>query len=432
VTHEWRPTDSLVRAGVCSVLLVLVAVLTGRPDLLVLGVPLLALAVASAATRPGTVPRASSRLLHQTLREGEGTTLRVRVDGAEDVEHAVVALAEERWVVHRPPLGVVGTTAPVPPVEQLLVDVPLASLRWGRRPAGHGAVTATGGWAGFQSGPFELEPTLLTTLPAPGPFGSRAPAPHPIGLVGTNPARRPGDGSEFAGIRPFHPGDRLRRLQWPVSLRTGTLHVTSTVAEEDSSVLLIVDSGVEIGASRGLGGSSSSLDVAVRAAGAVGEHYLHRGDRVGLRVLGSTSQNVVPTAAGRRHLRRLLETLTRIVPGEARDTDAARMSFRVSAGGIVIVLSPMLSETAIAATVTLAQRGLDVIVVDTVPQPLDLGDEDPLVRLAWRMRALEREGLLGKVRRAGIPVVAWRGPGTLDEVLRMLARRASSAKLARR
>jgi hypothetical protein len=39
------------------------------------------------------------------------------------------------------------------------------------------------------------------------------------------------------------------------------------------------------------------------------------------------------------------------------------------------------------------------------------------------MRLLERRALLGRAERSGIPVVAWRGPGTLDEVLRRLRRR---------
>jgi hypothetical protein len=42
------------------------------------------------------------------------------------------------------------------------------------------------------------------------------------------------------------------------------------------------------------------------------------------------------------------------------------------------------------------------------------------------MRSLEREDVLDRVRRAGIPVVPWRGRGTLDEVLRRLGRRATA------
>jgi hypothetical protein len=48
------------------------------------------------------------------------------------------------------------------------------------------------------------------------------------------------------------------------------------------------------------------------------------------------------------------------------------------------------------------------------------------------MRLLEREALLLRVSRAGVPVVPWRGPGTLDDVLRGLGRRARRPRLAAR
>jgi uncharacterized protein (DUF58 family) len=147
-------------------------------------------------------------------------------------------------------------------------------------------------------------------------------------------------------------------------------------------------------------------------------------------VLGSTRRNVVTTSAGRRHLRVVLDTLATVVPGEHRDVDPSRMRFQVSAGSMVIVLSPLLSATAVAATTTLASHGLDVVVVDTLPEGLEMGD-DPRRRLAWRMRLLEREQVLAKVQRAGIPVVAWRGPGTLDQVLVRLGRRSSMPRVAR-
>lgn len=427
----WRPTHALLRAALASLVLILVAVFTGRSDVLVLAVPLLLCAVMSVVRRPTVLPHADNRLLHASLREGEATIVRTTVSGTDAVEQVALALTRHRWSVVRPVDGVTGAS-PAEAETQVVLDVPLASMRWGRRRVGDAMVAATSSWAGFRWGPVPLGAHTLTTLPSPGQFHTRAPAPHPIGLVGTNPARRPGEGTEFAGIRPFSPGDRLRRIQWPVSLRTGTLHVTSSVAEEDSSILLVLDAGIEIGAGTGIQGSPSSLDVAVRAAGAIAEHYLHRGDRVGLRVLGSTPHNAVPTGAGGRHLRRILDILAQVVPGEKGDTDPARMHFGASGGAVVIMLSPMLSEQAVSATVTLARRGLDVIVVDTIPENLELPGDDALVRLAWRMRLLEREALLAKVRRAGIPVVAWRGPGTLDEVLRRLGRRASMPRLVRR
>jgi uncharacterized protein (DUF58 family) len=421
----WRPTTSLVRAALASAAFAVLAVVAGRPDLLVLAAPLLVHAVAGVVRRPVRVPVATTRLGTDTVREGEGTSWTVGIEGAEDVEHAVAALTPHRWLAARPASGVTAATS-ADGASRLDVRLELASLRWGRASFGQGLVGATSAWGGHHWGPLPVPAQVLTTLPLPAVFDSGAPSPHPIGLVGTHPARRRGDGSEFESIRPFQPGDRIRRVQWRVSLRTGTLHATSTVAEEDASVLLLVDSGVEVGVSGGLNGASSTLDVAVRAAGAVAEFYLVRGDRVGLRVLGSTRRNVLPTAAGRRHLRRLLGTLAHVVPGETRALDLGGVRFAVPAGSIVLVFSPMLSQASLVATTTLASRGLDVVVVDCLPADLDLGEHDARVALAWRMRALEREDVLDRVRRAGIPVVPWRGRGTLDEVLRRLGRRAKA------
>ena len=428
---RWQPTTTLVRTSLSSGTLALLAVVTGRPDLLVLAVPLLLHAVAAVVRRPAIVPTATTRLGATAVREGEGVNLHLDVDHADDVEHTTLAVTPHRWLTARPATGLVGTSL-ARGEQRLRLSLPIASLRWGRRSVGDGLVGAMAPWAGYVWGPTPLTSHMLTALPQPAVFDSRAASPHPIGLVGVHPARRRGDGSEFESIRPFQPGDRLRRVQWRVSLRTGNLHVTSTVAEEDASVLLVVDSGVEVGVSGGMRGSASTLDVAVRAAGAVAEHYLIRGDRVGLRVLGSTGRNVVHTASGRRHLRRVLETLARVVPGENRDLDTERMRFHVTAGSIVLVFSPMLSRASLAATTTLASRGLDVVVVDCLPADLDLGQDDPRVALAWRMRMLERDDLLARVRRSGIPVVAWRGRGTLDEVLRGLGRRGRAPVLVRR
>ena len=426
----WRPTNALLRAALVSAVLLVGGVVFSRPDLLVLGVPLLVHAVGGVLHRPTRVPRARARLGHAAIREGEGTHLHVALDDAADVEYAAVALAPRRWWRPRPASGVFGAAA-VPRADRQELSIPVASLRWGRQVVGEGVVGATSAWAGYRCGPVDLAPVPLTTLPMPGRYDGTAPTPHPIGLVGTNPARRPGGGSEFASIRPFAPGDRLRRVQWRVSLRTGALHVTSTVAEEDASVLLLVDSGVEIGVSGGTLGAASSLDIAVRAAGAVAEHYLRRGDRVALRALG-VSPVSVPAASGDRHLRRVLDSLARIVPGDVRDADPRRMRFRVPAGTVVVLFSPMLSEQAMVAVTTLAQRGLTVIVVDTLPQDLELTDTSAPLALAWRMRLVERDALLARVGKTGTPVVAWRGPGTLDEVLRRLGRRASLPRLVRR
>ena len=114
--------------------------------------------------RPGTTPAVRHWPVHRTLREGEGTTVRARMTAAADVEHAVVALAPHEWWATKPASGVLGVT-PSPRVDELTVDVPVATLRWGVRAVGDGLAAAVGPWAGYRWGPYALLPVILTTLP---------------------------------------------------------------------------------------------------------------------------------------------------------------------------------------------------------------------------------------------------------------------------
>jgi hypothetical protein len=82
------------------------------------------------------------------------------------------------------------------------------------------------------------------------------------------------------------------------------------------------------------------------------------------------------------------------------------------------------------------QRALPVVVVDTLPADatpkVPEGADPRVVDLAWRMRRLERDQVLAGLAGLGCPVIAWRGSGTLDDVLRRLARRASAPRVVTR
>ena len=280
---------------------------------------------------------------------------------------------------------------------------------------------------GYRWGPVLLPGQSMSVLPSTAPLDSRAEVPQPVGLVGRHRSRRQGEGTEFAAIRPFHAGDRLRRINWRVSLRSGALHVVTTRAEQDAGVLLVVDALADHGRSAGVDGVASSLDVTVRAAAAIAEHHVRMGDRVSLRVIGA-SHVYAGYGAGQRHLRVLLGRLARVQAGEPRDLAPERLHLRATAGTVVIVLSPMLTDAMGTAVALLARRRLPVMVVDTLPPdvvPAAVEGTDPVIAgLAWRLRRLDREQQLARLPALGCPVVTWRGPGTLDEVMRRLARRA--------
>jgi uncharacterized protein (DUF58 family) len=423
---------ALSRSLVGGAAMTLTALTFGRPDLLVLGAPLVLISVWSLMKRPSDDPMPETSLGHRSLREGEATTWHTRMTVVPGMEQAVVTVAVTSWMEVAPSTGMwARTVRPNSIGAEIRLDVKLRSRRWGRREVGSGLVAASSAWGAFRFGPIESAPRTLWTLPMPTTFDAKAPTPSPNGLVGLNRSRRAGEGSEFATIRAFQPGDRLRRIHWPVSLRTGVLHVASTWADQDSHVMLLVDAHNDLGESGGLGREASSLDVTVRASAAIAEHYLHRGDRVGMRVFGALNVARLPAMAGRSHLRRVLDTLASIEAGTDRRLNTTKVTGDLPAGTLVVVLSPLVSPDALTYAVALARRGLSVIIIDTLPDEAG-PHQDASVALAWQIRRLERESEIRRVQQSGIPTVPWRGPGSLDQVLRDLGRRSSAARMARR
>ena len=88
----------------------------------------------------------------------------------------------------------------------------------------------------------------------------------------------------------------------------------------------------------------------------------------------------------------------------------------------------MLGTAGLATVAGLVQRGHSVIVIDTLPDGAFAG-ETPWRTLAVRVRLLERRTEIDRLSDLGVPTLAWRGPGTLDEVLRDVARLASAPRV---
>jgi uncharacterized protein (DUF58 family) len=425
VLGAWEPTAAHQRAIVLAGVGALLAALGRRPDLLVIVAPLAVAAVWGQLTRPREPARATARLASTTLREGEVVGLAVTVEPVPADVQGVVTVARVPLVDRQPDSGVAA-------LEQGRALVGLRSTRWGRRRVGTVEVCLTSGWGAFRSGPDELPDLMTTTLPVPATFEANAPTPHPRGIVGLNRSNRPGSGSEFSTIRPFQPGDRLRRISWPVSLRTGALHVTSTYGDEDAHVVLLVDAFSDLGPREGIDGRPTSLDVTVRAAGAISEHFLRSNDRLTLRTFGSAEVPTLGTGSGTRHLRRVLDTLALITPATERRDSGERALRGVDPTALCLVLSPLIDQSMVDLAHTLAARGRTIVIVDTFPDHLVGSDGNTYESLAWRMRLLTREAQVVSLRLRGVPVVPWVGPRSLDHVLRDISRRAAAPRLSRR
>lgn len=410
------------RSAIVAVVLIAIALLFRRPDLLVLATPAAVVTVWSALTRPMQIPVFEDHLGHTTIREGDATSWRTEVSDAHDVDLVAIAAEDMDWFQRSPSRG--SATAAVNH-GVASVGLQVRSVRWGRRYLDPLTVTASSSWGAFELST-ELRPQPIITLPTPAVFDSTAPVRPTNGLVGSYRSVRPGEGSEFASVRSFQAGDRMRRINWSRSLRSDGLQVNATSADQDSHVALVVDLAEDLGISEGIEGRASSLDITVRAAGAIAEHYVRGGNRVSLRSFDPAVRIALPPAAGQAHLRRVLDTLARVNAPAGRFARTGGRS--MSTAEVTVVLSPLVSTQALDRAVALGRRGGSVVVVDTLPDHV-IDDEDPLLALAWRIRLLERRRELRRAQEVGIMVTQWRGPGSLDHFLRNVARQSSAPRV---
>jgi uncharacterized protein (DUF58 family) len=281
-------------------------------------------------------------------------------------------------------------------------------------------------------------PLGVKVFPTTEPFEADDAMPRAAGLPGFHRSRRPGEGGELAGVRVFSPGDRLRRIDWRVSLRTRQLHVVSTLSERDAEIVVLLDLLYEAGRSGGVFGRRSVLDLTVRAAAGIADHYLRRGDRVSFVEYGGYSRRLRPSS-GHRHFVTTLEWLLDVRSRGGIESPAALFGAHViSPNALVVVLTPLVDERSAAMLAGLARSGRVVIAVDTLPpeqlnaldRPVASGlmtgnDVTAIAAKIWR---LERANTIDALREHGVPVVAWTNEGSLDEVLRQVSRVAASPK----
>ena len=123
-----------------------------------------------------------------------------------------------------------------------------------------------------------------------------------------------GDGTELAQVRPYVPGDDVRRIEWNVTARTRVPHVRVQLAERVLVTWLVLDTS----ASMQFGTADRrKADVAEGVALAVGHVATRRGNRLGLVTFGDSRPRTAPPKQGRVALLGLLASL-REEPDEAQ------------------------------------------------------------------------------------------------------------------
>jgi uncharacterized protein (DUF58 family) len=231
-------------------------------------------------------------------------------------------------------------------------------------------------------------------------------------FAGSEVARVKGEGVEYADIRDFVPGDRVRAINWRASARRQGLVVNERHPERNTDVVLFVDSFVDV-----RGADRSVLEEAVRAAAALAARYLERRDRVGLVGFGGVLRWLHP-GMGTTQRYRLIETMveTGVEPTYTwRDVNLipARL---LPPAALVLALTPLVDRRFVTALEDLRARRLDVAVIEVDPVPLVEPGRTEIERCAYRLWLLEREVLRTRLERLGIGVGTW-GEGDLVTAL---------------
>jgi len=127
-------------------------------------------------------------------------------------------------------------------------------------------------------------------------------------LAGDYRSSRYGEGVELAQVRPYEPGDDVRKIEWNVTARTGQPHVRVHLAERVLVTWLLLDTSPSMHFGTG---ERRKADVADGVAIAVGHVATRRGNRLGVLTFGDASPATLPPAQGRHGLVGLLAALDR-------------------------------------------------------------------------------------------------------------------------
>lgn len=133
-------------------------------------------------------------------------------------------------------------------------------------------------------------------------------------LAGEFRSRLRGRGMEFAGLRPYLPGDEVRLIDWNVTARSGTPHVRLYQEERSRTLTLLADLSPSLTPPK----RSLLLQIAALLAFAA----VHSRDRLALVAFSDRIEQVVPPGTGRQHALRILSDLARLRPA-GHGTDLA-------------------------------------------------------------------------------------------------------------
>jgi uncharacterized protein (DUF58 family) len=198
------------------------------------------------------------------------------------------------------------------------------------------------------------------------------------GVAGSYHSVFKGRGMEFAEVRPYHPGDDVRAIDWKRTARMGSPFVKQFVEERDLTVFFAVDvSGSLRYGSRAIAKRELAAEVSALLAFAA----LRNHDRVGAALLTDRLEQFLPPQRRRNQVLRLVHEILEHPAAGGTDLErglgAALANLRQRA--VLFVVSDFVGTPPVEALKRAAARH-DVVVLEIVdPRDLELPAVGPVV-----------------------------------------------------
>lgn len=411
-----------------AIMLTIGALTFGRPVLFVCAAPFVLASVRGIRDRAPMDLGLSFEATDYSPLEGDDVTVTLRFQRRSEHMAAVRLLLPPSWEAVEPKDLQWQLPAGDENVELSFVVRPVS---WGRLSLGSLTVDlqARGGLTTW-----EAHGTMAAgfrVLPPPERVRELLPPPESNSWLGLHPSRVVGDGFDFAELRPYAVGDRLRDVNWRASARFDTMQVNRRHPERNGEVILLLDLFTDVGGTHSAA-MQSVLARSARAAWSIAQLHLNSQDRVGLvSRAGFTRQ--LATASGDRARYTLLETLLdiggEIADGKPADGTAQRL--RIPTGALVVAFSPLTDARMTRDLLALRGAGRSVVVVnidvmDLLPAPTT--DHEAY---AYRLFAAQINMQRDRLAADGIPTTVWRNDSSLSQVVAAL-RHLQRVRMVRR
>jgi uncharacterized protein (DUF58 family) len=400
VELRWRPSPLTLAIVTCAAAALAVAVIGGYWQLVAFSAPLIGVLVSIGWQRQ--VPKVHVHAEPGSQRCFESEETRLSVSAVAETGHAAADLKIETIGGMR--------LENVEPVSRERQTVAVAADKWGRYPiVARVNVVARGG---LVQGTGVADAADVFVFPLAPPQSTAIPRTELLDRLGTHLTRHIGPGVEYADVRRYVPGDQLRTVNWPVSARRGSLHVTERLTDRAADVVVLID-----GYPQPPGPATEATDRIVRGAVQVVQSALRSGDRAGVVALGGRHPRWLGADIGRRQFYRILDAV--LTAGDGFETTPGTLAPRaaVPPGAIVIAFSTLLDTEFALALIDLRKRGHTVVAVDVLEGAPFEEERDRLVARMW---SLQRSFMYRDMGTIGVDVVSWYGDATLDQAMQLV------------